>query len=135
MVISLNIHYYWLSQLEINHVIQQPTAKQKYKFWLVISKAPVQRENRLRDSLGKFISLHKARAAYCWEVGADTKLYPDLALGNSLCLCRCKPKSEKKIFFSWHPMPLKIELLPRGRPHGVPSMPNNLERFKSTPSQ
>jgi hypothetical protein len=73
-----------------------------------------QRENRLRDSLGKFITLHKARAVYYWEVGADTKLYPDLALGNSLCLCGCKPKSEKPLFFSWPPTPLKNELLPWG---------------------
>ena len=30
------------------------------------------------------ITLHKARAVYHWEVGADTKLYPDSDLGNSL---------------------------------------------------
>ena len=91
--------------------------KPRFSFYPTYSKFATvicQRENRLRDSLGKFIPLHKARAVYCWEVGADTKLYPDLALGNSLCLCECKPKSEKKIFFSWPPMPLKIELLPRG---------------------
>ena len=32
-----------------------------------------QRENRLRESLQTFITLHKARAVYHWEVGADTK--------------------------------------------------------------
>ena len=42
------------------------------------------RENRLRESLQTFITLHKARAVYHWEVGADAKLYPDSALGNSL---------------------------------------------------
>ena len=73
-----------------------------------------QRENRLRDSLGKFIALHKARALYHWEVGADTKLYPDLAPGNLLCSSGFKPKSENPLFFSWPSMPLKIELLPRG---------------------
>ena len=51
---------------------------------MIFSEGWKQRENRLRDSLGKFINLHKARAAYHWEVRADTKLYPDLALGNSL---------------------------------------------------
>ena len=64
-----------------------------------------QRENRLRDSLGKFITLHKARAVYYWEVGADTKLYPDLALGNSLCTIGFKQKSEKKLFFPGLPCP------------------------------
>ena len=57
-----------------------------------------QRENRLRDFLGKFVTLHKVRVVYHWEVGADTKLYPDLALGNSPCTCGFKPKSEKPLF-------------------------------------
>jgi len=73
-----------------------------------------QRENRLRESLQTFITLHKARAVYHWEVGADTKLYPDSALGNSLCTSGRKPNLEKKISFSWPPMPLEIDLLPWG---------------------
>jgi hypothetical protein len=77
-------------------------------------KGSTQRENSLRDCLGKFITLHKAREVYHWEVGADTKLYTYLALRNSLCTSRFKPKSEKPLFFSWPLMPLEIELLPRG---------------------
>ena len=31
-------------------------------------------------------------------------------------------------------MPVKIELLPRGRPHGVPSMPKNLKKVQIYPN-
>ena len=48
------------------------------------------------------------------EVEDETKLFPDSAFGNSLCNSACKPKSENPLFFSWPPMPLEIELLPRG---------------------
>jgi hypothetical protein len=58
-----------------------------------------QRENRLRESLQTFITLQKARAVYHWEVEADTKLYPDSYLGNSLCTSGCKPNLEKNLFF------------------------------------
>ena len=44
-----------------------------------------QRGNRLRESLPTFITLHKARAVYHWEVVADTKLFQDSSLGNSVC--------------------------------------------------
>ena len=51
-----------------------------------------QRENRLRESLQTFITLHKARAVYHWEVAADTKLFQDSSLGNSACTSRCRTK-------------------------------------------
>ena len=49
----------------------------------------MQREHRLRESLQTFITLHKARAVYYWEVVADTKLFQDSSLGNSVCSSRC----------------------------------------------
>jgi hypothetical protein len=74
-----------------------------------------QRENILRESLEKFITLHKVKYSISLEVGLETKLFPDSALGNYLCTSGYKTKSEKKnSFFSWPPMPLEIELLPRG---------------------
>ena len=78
-----------------------------------------QRENRLRESLQTFITLHKARVVQCTyyislEAGVETKLYPDSAFGNSLSTSDCKPKSEKSLFFSGPPMPLEIELLQQG---------------------
>ena len=48
-----------------------------------------------------------------WEVGADTKLYPNSALGNSLIVLVDASQIKKKLF-SWPPMPLKIYLLPWG---------------------
>jgi hypothetical protein len=48
------------------------------------------------------------------EVGVETKLFPDSALGNSLCTSGYKTKSENPLFFSWPPMPLEIELLSLG---------------------
>jgi hypothetical protein len=48
------------------------------------------------------------------EVAVETKLFPDSALGNSLCNSEYKTKSENPLFFSWPPMPLEIELLPLG---------------------
>ena len=51
-----------------------------------------QRGNRLRESLPTFITLHKARAVYHWEVVADTKLFQDSSLGNSVCTSRCRTK-------------------------------------------
>ena len=101
------------SALKSINAVDSSTVSSKSTY-RVVQEIHNQRENRLRDSLGKFIPLNKARSVYCWEVGANTKLYLDLALGNFLCLCGCKLKSEKKLFFSWPPMPLKIELLPRG---------------------
>jgi hypothetical protein len=48
------------------------------------------------------------------EVAVETKLFPDSALGNSLCDSGNKTKSEKPLFLSWPSMPLEIELLPQG---------------------
>jgi hypothetical protein len=48
------------------------------------------------------------------KVAVETKLFPDTALGNSLCNSGNKTKSEKPLFFSLPPMPLEIELLPPG---------------------
>ena len=49
------------------------------------------------------------------EVAVETKLFPDSALGNSLCNSGNKTKSEKPLsFFSSPPVPLEIELLPPG---------------------
>ena len=93
-----------------------------------------QRENRLRESLQTFIALHKARAVYHWEVGADTKLYPDSALGNSLCTSGCKPNLEKKSCFPGLPCPLKLSYCPGGDPIGFQVCPRTLNRFRSTPS-
>jgi hypothetical protein len=76
------------------------------------SNLRMQRGNRLRESLPTFITLHKARAVYHWEVVADTKLFQDSSLENSVCTSRCRTKLEKTLFFSWPPMPLEIELLP-----------------------
>ena len=45
----------------------------------------IQRGNRPRESLPTFITLHKARAVYHWEVVADTKLFQDSSLVNSVC--------------------------------------------------
>ena len=61
----------------------------------------VQREITLRDSLQKFITLHKARSVYLW---------------------------------GWCRMLVEIELLPRGWPHGVPSMPKNLKKVQIYPN-
>jgi hypothetical protein len=44
------------------------------------------------------------------EVGVETKLFPESALGNSLCTSGYKTKSEKKHLFSWPPMPLEKNL-------------------------
>ena len=63
-----------------------------------------QRENRLRESLGTFITLYKARTVYL-EVGDETKLFPVSAFGNSLCTSPCKPKAEKILFFPGLPCP------------------------------
>ena len=60
-----------------------------------------QREITLRDSLQKFITLHKARSVYLW---------------------------------GWCRMLVEIELLPRGWPHGVPSMPKNLKKVQIYPN-
>ena len=64
------------------------------------AKGPNQRGNRIRESLPTFITLHKARALYHWEVAADTKLFQDSSLGNSVCtsrytLCRLSFKWQK----------------------------------------
>ena len=67
------------------------------------------------------------------ELGGETKLLPDSSFEISLCNTAFMPKSEKHLFFSWPPMPLEIELLPRGWPHRVPSMPKNLEKVQIYP--
>ena len=64
------------------------------------------------------------RSSISWSQKQKQKLYPDLALGNSLYLCRCKPKSEKKLF-SGLPCPQKLSQ--------VPSMPKNLEKVQIYP--
>ena len=56
----------------------------------------------------------QSKSSMSWQVGAESKLFPDSALGNSLCTSGYKTKSEKPLFFSWPPMPPEIELLPRG---------------------
>ena len=56
---------------------------------------------RQRDSLQKFITLHKARSLYLW---------------------------------GWCRMVVEIELLPRGWPNGVPSMPKNLKKVQIYPN-
>ena len=43
-----------------------------------------QRGKRLRESLSTFITLHKARVLYYWEVAANTKLFKDSSLGNAV---------------------------------------------------
>ena len=60
-----------------------------------------QRENTLRYSLQKFITLHKATSVYLW---------------------------------GWCRMLVEIELLPRGWPNGVPSMPKNLKKVQIYPN-
>ena len=39
-----------------------------------------------------FITLHKARALYHWEVAADTKLFQDSSLRNAVCSSGCRTK-------------------------------------------
>ena len=62
------------------------------KLFININDTLTQRGNRLRESLPTFITLHKARAVYHWEVVADTKLFQDSSLGNSVCTSRCRTK-------------------------------------------
>ena len=63
-----------------------------FQHFLALFDTFTQRENRLRESLPTFITLHKARAVYHWEVVADTKLFQDSSLGNSVCTSRCRTK-------------------------------------------
>ena len=42
--------------------------------------------------LPTFITLHKARAVYHWEVVTDTKLFQDSSLGNAVCRSGCRTK-------------------------------------------
>ena len=65
--------------------------------------------------LAKIYYSPQSKSSISLEVVVETKPYPDSALGNSLCTSGCKPKSEKKLFFSWPPMHLEIELLPNLR--------------------
>ena len=67
------------------------------------------------------------------EVTVETKLFPDSALGNSLCNSWYKTKSVKKPLFSWSPMLLEIKLPPPGWSHGVLSKPKNLEKVQNYP--
>jgi hypothetical protein len=62
-----------------------------------------QRGNRLREPLSTFITLHKARVLYHWEVAANTKLLKDSSLGNAVCSSGCRTKNtqtnKKTLFF------------------------------------
>jgi hypothetical protein len=73
-----------------------------------------QRENILRAKrvLRTIYYSPQSKDSISLEVAVEKKLFPDSALGNSLCNNGYKTKSEKPIFFSWPPMPLEIELLP-----------------------
>jgi hypothetical protein len=75
----------------------------------------IQRENRLfKRVLRKMYYSPQSKNSISLEVGVETKLFPDSALENSLCTSGYKTKSENPLFFSWPPMPLETELLPRG---------------------
>ena len=50
------------------------------------------KRKQTKSVLAKFITLHKARAVYHWEVVADTKLFKDSSLGNYVCTSRCRTK-------------------------------------------
>ena len=69
------------------------------------------------------------------EVAVETKLFPDSALGNSLCNSEYKTKSEKKpkVFLASHAP--KLSYCPQGDPTGFLVCPGTLKRFKTTPNQ
>ena len=57
---------------------------------MIINEKFPHRHSKRKDSIGKCITLHKARAVY---LGVETKLYPDLAV----------PQTKEKIQLSlWH---------------------------------
>ena len=74
-----------------------------------------QRENRLRDSLEKCITLQKARAVYLGRLEQNQN-FSQIKLLEILYILFSgyETKSENPLFFSWPPMPLEIKLPPRG---------------------
>ena len=92
------------------HVVPETPSLHSVYIWIIVFHIILnhgvflrqsQREITLRDSLQKFITLHKARSVYLW---------------------------------GWCRMLVEIELLPRGWPHGVPSMPKNLKKVQIYPN-
>ena len=106
--------------LLIQHWLSSP-------FYLVLLWAKRKQTKRV---LRKIYYSPQSKDSISLEVAVETKLFPDSALGNSLCNSGYKTKSENPLFFSRPPMPLEIELLPTGWSHGVPSMPRNLEEVR-----
>ena len=53
---------------------------QNYHELKYFTLGPSQRENRLRESLGIFITLHKARTVYLWRLEMKQKFYQILLL-------------------------------------------------------
>ena len=92
-----------------------------------------QRENRLKRVLRNIYYSPQSKDSISLEVAVETKLFPDSALGNSLCNSGYKTKSEKNLFFPGLTSPLKIRLPPQGWSHGVPSLPRNLEKVQNYP--
>jgi hypothetical protein len=77
------------------------------------------------ESLEKFITFHKARTVYLWRLEQKQSFYQIQLLEILYVLfSRYKTKSEKTLFYSWPPMPLEIDVPPRGWSQGVPSMPS-----------
>ena len=90
-----------------------------------------QRENRLKRVLRKiYYYSPQSKDSISLEVAVETKLFPDSALGNSLCNSGYKTKSETPLFFPGLPC-----YHPRGDPTGSQVSPGTLKRFRTTPSQ
>ena len=94
-----------------------------------------QRENRLRESLGTFITFYKARTVYLWRLEMKQN-FSQIQLLEILYVLfsACKQKSEKPLFFPDLPCPQKLRYSPWGGPTGSQVCPGILRRFRTTPA-